>query len=67
MTRTILIIEDNPATQDIPVIALTAFAMKGDKERILAGDCDDYITKPVDYKTFLNTVANHLSVFKELK
>jgi two-component system, cell cycle response regulator DivK len=48
------------ATRTIPVIALTALAMKGDEERIRAAGCDAYIAKPMRYQDFLATVANQL-------
>lgn len=48
-------------TRAIPVIALTALAMKGDKERILAAGCDGYIAKPIRYQEFLATIAAWLS------
>jgi len=48
------------ATRAIPVIALTALAMKGDEERIRAAGCDGYIAKPMQYREFLETVAMHL-------
>ena len=51
----------DPKTSSIPVIALTALAMKGDEERIMAAGCDGYIAKPINYKEFLATVASSLN------
>jgi two-component system cell cycle response regulator DivK len=45
----------------IPVIAVTAFAMKGDEERIREGGCQDYIAKPISVTKFLETVERHLT------
>jgi two-component system cell cycle response regulator DivK len=50
-------LKEDPVTQKIPVLALTAFAMKGDEERILAAGCNGYISKPVDTRTLLARVA----------
>ncbi len=50
------ILKADPETCAIPVIALTAFAMKGDRERILQAGCDGYIEKPINYKEFLAEV-----------
>ena len=46
--------------KDIPVIAVTAFAMKGDEERIRQGGCEAYISKPISVMHFLETIRQHL-------
>ena len=47
------LLKQDDATRAIPVIALTALAMKGDEERIRAAGCDGYIAKPMGYQEFL--------------
>ena len=49
------------ATARIPVIALTALAMKGDEERIRAAGCDGYTAKPLSYRDFLTTISAQLA------
>jgi two-component system cell cycle response regulator DivK len=45
----------------IPVIAVTAFAMKGDEQKIRDGGCEDYISKPISVMKFLETVQKYLN------
>jgi two-component system cell cycle response regulator DivK len=55
------LLKGDDATRTIPVIALTALAMKGDEERIRAAGCDAYIAKPMHYQQFLETIAAQLA------
>ena len=56
-----VLLKGDDATRAIPVIALTALAMKGDEERIRAAGCDGYVAKPMSYKDFLATIADQLA------
>jgi len=47
-------------TKDIPVVAVTALAMKGDEEKVLSVGCDAYIAKPISVHQFLETVKQFL-------
>jgi two-component system cell cycle response regulator DivK len=53
-------LKDDEELADIPVIAVTAFAMRGDEERIRRGGCEAYISKPISIATFLDAVRRHL-------
>lgn len=53
-------IKEDESVREIPVIAVTAFAMKGDEEKIRAGGCEGYIAKPISVQSFLETVGRFL-------
>jgi CheY-like chemotaxis protein len=54
------IISNDANLKDIPILALTSYAMEGDKEKALAAGCVGYITKPIDVKKLLETVTSFL-------
>jgi two-component system cell cycle response regulator DivK len=53
-------LKDDDQLAHIPVVAVTAFAMKGDEERILQGGCEGYISKPISVSHFLETIAGYI-------
>jgi two-component system cell cycle response regulator DivK len=52
--------KQDPALKDIPVVAVTAFAMRGDEQKILAAGCDAYLSKPISVTTFLETIRKFI-------
>ncbi len=53
-------LKEDDQLRDIPVIAVTAFAMKGDEERIREGGCEAYISKPITVSMFLDTIREFI-------
>jgi two-component system cell cycle response regulator DivK len=53
-------IKEDDELRAIPVIAVTAFAMKGDEERIRQGGCEAYLSKPISVNTFIETVKTYI-------
>jgi CheY-like chemotaxis protein len=54
-------LKSDPLTAAIPIVALTANAMNGDRDRSVDAGCDGYIAKPIDTRTFADTVRKHLA------
>jgi two-component system cell cycle response regulator DivK len=53
-------LKEDAELKDIPVIAVTAFAMKGDEQKIREGGCEDYISKPISVSRFLEVIESYL-------
>jgi len=53
-------LKEDEDLKDIPIVAVTAFAMKGDEERIRSGGCEAYVSKPISVPTFLDTVRRFI-------
>src|SRR5690606_29455165 len=51
----------DPRRRHIKIVALTAYAMKGDDEKAFAAGCDDYVAKPIDVVTLPQVIARHLA------
>ena len=54
-------LKSNPATKDIMIVALTAYAMKGDEQRMFEAGCDGYIAKPIDTRTLPIDIKRYLT------
>ncbi|MES1157084.1 MAG: response regulator [Alphaproteobacteria bacterium] len=53
-------LKKDPALKAIPVVAVTAFAMRGDEQKILGAGCDAYLSKPISVSTFLETIRKFI-------
>ena len=54
-------LKDDDELKHIPVIAVTAFAMKGDEQKIREGGCEDYISKPISVTNFIEVIQKYLN------
>lgn len=55
------VIKGDAKLKDVPVVALTSYAMEGNKENIIAAGCDGYIVKPIDTRQFLKTISAYIN------
>lgn len=59
-TAATTLLRQDAETKDIPIVALTAFAMKGDREKMLCAGCDGYISKPINTREFPGIIESFL-------
>ena len=52
-------LRQNPDVRDVPIVAVTSYAMAGDRERVMDAGCTGYIEKPIDPETFVEEVERH--------
>ena len=55
-------LRSNPALREVPIVAVTSYAMVGDRERTLEAGCNGYLEKPIDPNTFKDEIAKYLKV-----
>lgn len=55
-------LKSNPRLAQVPIVAVTSYAMAGDRERILAAGCNGYIEKPINPETFVDEIKNYLMI-----
>ena len=60
-------LKDHEETRDIPIVAVTAFAMVGDERKALIGGCDGYVAKPIQLHDFLNVVKSFIGAAGRLR
>ena len=54
-------LKNDPKTSNIPIVAVTSYAMAGDREQVLAAGCDGYIEKPINPDTFMSEVERYMA------
>jgi two-component system cell cycle response regulator DivK len=64
-TEFVKILRSNDKMKDIPIIALTAYAMSGDQERFIEAGCNDYIAKPINTRDFVPKIESFLKIQKD--
>jgi two-component system, cell cycle response regulator DivK len=58
-------LRQNPVLADTPIVAVTSYAMPGDREKVMEAGCNGYIEKPIDPDTFVATVEQHFTVIDQ--
>ncbi len=59
------LLKADPTMQNIPIVALTAYAMEGGEQKALDAGCDEYLSKPIDTRAFVPTITRHVEKVRE--